>query len=95
MGKLYSSPNLVGKKEVYTKLNGYRDVPRCEDYDFVCRSVQNHFKLGNVNDFILKYRIRSDSVSNSNKVEQYILRRFISENRKQGYRTRNTGLFKF
>ena len=37
-----------------------------------------------MNDFILKYRIRSDSVSNSNKVEQYILRRFISENRKTG-----------
>ena len=46
--------------------------------------MENHFKLGNVNDFILKYRIRSDSISNSNKVEQYILRRFISKNRKTG-----------
>ena len=81
-GNCIPHPTWLVRKEVYTKLNGYRDVPRCEDYDFVCRSVQNHFKLGNVNDFILKYRIRSDSVSNSNKVEQYILRRFISKNRK-------------
>ena len=83
-GNCIPHPTWLVRKEVYTKLNGYRDVPRCEDYDFVCRSVQNHFKVGNVNDFILKYRIRSDSVSNSNKVEQYILRRFISKNRKIG-----------
>lgn len=83
-GNCIPHPTWLVRKEVYTKLNGYRDVPRCEDYDFVCRSVQNHFKLGNVNDFILKYRIRSDSISNSNKVEQYILRRFISKNRKTG-----------
>lgn len=93
-GNCIPHPTWLVRKEVYTKLNGYRDVPRCEDYDFVCRSVQNHFKLGNVNDFILKYRIRSDSVSNSNKVEQYILRRFISENRKTGVTgARNTRLF--
>lgn len=83
-GNCIPHPTWMVRKEIYTKLNGYRDVPGCEDYDFVCRSVQKHFKLGNVDDFILKYRIRSDSVSNSNKVEQYVLRRFISANRKIG-----------
>lgn len=33
----YTSPVLhiwLAKREVYTKLNGYREIPGAEDYDF-------------------------------------------------------------
>lgn len=83
-GSCIPHPTWMVRKEVYTELNGYRDVPRCEDYDFICRAAQNHFKLGNVDEYILRYRIRSNSISNSNREEQFILRRFISSKRRKG-----------
>lgn len=82
-GNCIPHPTWLVRKEVYISLNGYRNVPRCEDYDFVCRTLQQKFKIGNVGKVVLKYRIRSDSISNSNKSAQYILRRFISKNRKE------------
>lgn len=78
-GNCIPHPTWLLRKEVYRTLNGYREVPRCEDYDFVCRTLQQNFKIGNVDKFILKYRIRSNSISNSNRSAQYILRRFISK----------------
>lgn len=83
-GNCLPHPTWIVKKDVYIKLKGYRNIPRCEDYDFICRALQNNFRIGNINDVVLQYRIRSDSVSNSNKGAQYVLRRFISKNRKKG-----------
>lgn len=82
-GNCIPHPTWLVRKEVYTSLNGYQNIPRCEDYDFICRTLQKKFKIGNIKKVILKYRIRSDSISNSNKGEQYVLRRFLSKNRKK------------
>lgn len=83
-GSCIPHPTWLVKKEVYNTLGGYRDVPKCEDYDFICRALQTNFKIGNVDEYILKYRIRPESVSNSNKGAQYLLRKFISDRRKTG-----------
>lgn len=82
-GNCIPHPTWLVKKEVYTRLNGYRNIPRCEDYDFICRVLQQKFKIGNVERVVLNYRIRPDSISNSNKAAQYVLRRFIAKNRKK------------
>lgn len=83
-GNSLPHPTWMLKKEVYDKLNGYRNIPRCEDYDFICRALQNNYKIGNIDEFVLRYRIRRDSISNSNKGAQYVVRRLISRNRKRG-----------
>ena len=82
-GSCIPHPTWLLKKEVYIRLNGYRDIPRCEDYEFICRAIHYKYKIANIDQYVLKYRIRSKSISNSKKASQYILRRFISKNRKK------------
>lgn len=80
-GNCLPHPTWLVRREVYSKLNGYKNVPRCEDYEFICRTIRNNFRIGNVKEYILKYRIREESISNSNQGEQYILRKYLSRNR--------------
>lgn len=83
-GNCIPHPTWMVKKEVYYKLNGYRSVPRCEDYDFICRFYKAGYRAGNLNEYLLKYRVRENSISNSNPYEQYLIRRYVAKNRKKG-----------
>lgn len=69
---IFYHPTWLCRKEVYIKLNGYRDIRFAEDYDFICRAMINKFRLGVICENLLKYRIRNDGISNSNKYEQYL-----------------------
>lgn len=80
-GNCVPHPTWLVKRNVFQVLEGYRDIPRCEDYDFINRAIYNGFRIGNVKEYVLKYRIRGNSISNSNKGEQYIVRNYISKNR--------------
>ena len=52
--QIISHPTWFGKKEVFDKLNGYRNMPLCEDYDFTLRAVLKGFKISNINELVLK-----------------------------------------
>lgn len=71
-------PTWLGKKEVFEKNAGYRHMPLCEDYDFTLRAVLNGFKISNLNEPVLKYRMTSNSVSRSNLFEQYLYMSYIT-----------------
>lgn len=53
----FSHPSVVYKKEVFVALNGYRTDVFPEDYDFFVRAYLNGFKLANVGDQIVKFRL--------------------------------------
>ena len=73
-------PTWLAKKEVFKNLKGYRTIPNCEDYDFLLRALKNGFKIGNVPLYLLKYRVRPNGISSKNKIQQIVLRRFLSKN---------------
>ena len=77
--QMISHPTWFGKKEVFEKLNGYRNMPLCEDYDFTLRAVLNGYKISNIDETVLKYRMTSSSISRSNLYEQYLFARFITK----------------
>lgn len=77
--QIISHPTWFGKKEVFDKLNGYRNMPLCEDYDFTLRAVLNRYKISNIDETVLKYRMTSSSISRSNLYEQYLFARFITK----------------
>ena len=77
--QIISHPTWFGKKEVFEKLNGYRNMPLCEDYDFTLRAVLNGYKISNIDETVLKYRMTSSSISRSNLYEQYLFARFITK----------------
>lgn len=79
-GNCMPHPTWLGKKVVFEKLK-YRNIPLCEDYDFICRCVNENYRLGNVNQVLLNYRVRDTSISNSNSEMQYIIRNYLFRNR--------------
>ena len=82
--QVISHPTWFGKKEVFDKLNGYRNMPLCEDYDFTLRAILQGFKISNVNECVLKYRMSKDSISRSNLFEQYLFARYITRQYSEG-----------
>ena len=82
--QVISHPTWFGKKEVFDKLNGYRNMPLCEDYDFTLRAILQGFKISIVNECVLKYRMTKDSISRSNLFEQYLFARYITKQYSEG-----------
>lgn len=77
--QVISHPTWFGKKEVFQKLNGYRNIPLCEDYDFTLRAIISGYKISNINETVLKYRMTSSSVSRNNLFEQYLYAKYITD----------------
>lgn len=80
LGGCVAHPTWLAKKELFLKLQGYRNISYCEDYDFILRALDRNYKIGNIPYFGLKYRVRNNGVSLSNKNKQLIIRRFLSYN---------------
>ncbi|TKC16982.1 glycosyltransferase [Robertmurraya kyonggiensis] len=72
-------PTWLVRKEVYENLNGYREIPYCEDYDFSLRALLNGYKIGKVNQSLLRYRIRNNGISKTYSLEQFLNSRGISK----------------
>lgn len=81
-GNCIPHPTWLVKKEVFLKLNGYRNINTCEDYDFILRALKNNIRVGNIPEICLKYRVRQNSISQSNSSEQLLLRMFLSKHMK-------------
>lgn len=60
------------------KINKYREVYAAEDYDLVCRLAQENFVIENLNEKLIYYRVRKDSICNSNKYVQSKIAVYIS-----------------
>ena len=73
-------PTWLMKKSVMQALDGYRNIPYCEDFDFVLRAQNHGFKLGNVQELGLFYRIRSNGISSSNQAVQRLTANYLAQN---------------
>ncbi|MGG7136789.1 glycosyltransferase [Bifidobacterium catenulatum] len=82
-GSCLAHPTWLVRREVYQKLNGYRNIPSCEDYDFILRAIAHGYKVGNIPKVELSYRIRQSGVSKSHESQQFLLRDYLARNRKR------------
>lgn len=73
-------PTWLVKKEVYTKLCGYRNITSCEDYDFLIRAFNSGYKIGICKGVFLSYRINKNSISHSNLLKQSLSANFLHQN---------------
>lgn len=88
----YSSPVLhiwLAKSEVYKKLEGYREIPGAEDYDFLLRMYTENFKFTNLNSFEYSVRIRDGNTTstigfNQRLMSNYVVKLFM-ERKKNGF----------
>lgn len=82
--QVISHPTWFGKKELFENLNGYREIPLCEDYDFTLRAIIKGYRISNINETILYYRMTENSISRSNLYEQYLYAKYITKEYKKG-----------
>lgn len=77
-------PTWLAKKIVFEKNGGYVDISTCEDYDFLVRAVLNGFKIGNVPEFLFKYRLSLEGISRKNALKQKVISEFIQKKYRSG-----------
>jgi glycosyltransferase involved in cell wall biosynthesis len=66
----FAHPTWMFKKSILQKLKNYRDINSAEDYDFICRALINSISCGIIEEPLLYYRVRSSSITESNKIRQ-------------------------
>jgi len=79
ISNIASHPTLFARREVFERLNGYREINYCEDYDFFLRALENDFWLGKTDEVLLHYRVRSSGISKSYALEQFLNADFIRQ----------------
>ncbi len=72
-------PTWLLKREVYEKLNGYRQIDRCEDYDFLLRAKKAGYRIGLCDAYLLNYRITGTGISQSSLLEQRLTAKYIAK----------------
>lgn len=76
-------PSWLVRKELY-RLYDYVDFPACEDYEFLTRVALDGYRLGNIKDCKLKYRINRNGISSSKKVNQKTSFSYVRNNYRKG-----------
>jgi glycosyltransferase involved in cell wall biosynthesis len=77
--------SVIIKSDVVRSLNGYRDFKSSQDYDLWLRLISNGNKIGLLNERLLYYRIRNESISNRDRYKQYLINKY----QKKLYKERN------
>lgn len=75
-------PTWFGKKDVFDMY--YRQVPLCEDYDFLIRAVLAGFRLGNVNKELVQYRMSQGSLSRTHLYKQFLYQKELTRSYVEG-----------
>ncbi|MDA0155589.1 glycosyltransferase [Vibrio sp. Makdt] len=77
-------PSWMMRFYIFSRLSGYRDFRCSQDYDFLCRAKLAGFKIKNINEKLLYYRIRPNSIGASKKLIQRRRKYHISKNYRGG-----------
>lgn len=68
---LGAHPTWLGKRDLFLKLGGYRNIAFAEDLDFILRAIEQKFTIGLMGTPSLKYRIRSNSITSLNQLDMF------------------------
>lgn len=77
-------PGVVMRTEVFKELGGYRNFYKSQDYDLWLRMISKNYRIGILEECLLKYRVREGSITGQNMLEQF----YISEYQRKLYRER-------
>lgn len=83
-GQCLAHSTWLFKREVFDRINGYRNIELCEDYDFTLRAALKGFQISNLNEVVVQYRMTKDSVSRTNLYDQYLFLNYLSTEYKKG-----------
>lgn len=70
-------PTWLVRKDVFVRLKGYLPFPINEDYDFLIRAAIKGYRIGNIDEVLVKYRSRSTSMTHVRALDGYYTNRYI------------------
>lgn len=70
-------PSVMFKKDDILKIGKYRNFKASQDYDLWLRASYSNLKFSIINEYLIKYRIREDNISNSNPLKQWVIHEYI------------------
>lgn len=73
-------PTWLVRKSVYENLGGYRNFHYVEDYDFLLRCIKHNYRIGYLNENLLRYRYLSKDYVDNTLARQYLSGVYLSEN---------------
>lgn len=83
-------PTVMYRKDVVQNLGGYSTIPIAEDYDLWMRMINKRCKFYPINQILLNYQVRLNSMTNSNYYKTYLADRLIKKQYKKQYKKKIT-----
>lgn len=78
-GNISIHPTWMFKREILQKVHKYNEVKYVEDYDFLCRTILEGYKVGFISDYLLDYRVRENGITKSRRAEQEFIYQIVIE----------------
>lgn len=69
-------PTVLMKTKTVKELNGYRAFPRSQDYDLWLRMLSANRKISILEKRLLRYRVRTSSLTNKNRLQQFYIHQY-------------------
>ena len=82
---IMNHPTFVGKTEVFKKYQ-YRNLRYSQDYDLICRLLEDGVVIRNLPDYLLRYRVNpnvSDDKRTKQKITMHVIRKLYKRNNLQ------------
>lgn len=76
-------PSVMFRKDRIEQLGKYREFPASQDYDLWLRACNENYKFYIIDEYLIKYRIRSNNISNKNPLKQWVIHEYIFKLYKQ------------
>lgn len=69
--------SVMYKKKSFEKIGGYRQLLSCQDYDLWLRMLDGGMKIVSLNDRLVYYRIRSNSITGSQSLRLLLTEKYV------------------
>ena len=86
-------PSIMFRKEILSNVKGYRNFPCAQDYDLYSRLIDYGYKIENLEEKLMKYRVRENSISSKKRLFQILISEYIRKLSKE--RNENNGVDSF
>ncbi|MGL4741189.1 MAG: hypothetical protein ACRC41_10340, partial [Sarcina sp.] len=63
-------PSILIKKSILIEVGRYKEADFAEDYELFLNLIANGYKVSNINEKLLKYRVRGSGISQSKRSQQ-------------------------
>lgn len=76
IGSSIIHPSVMVRRQVFSDLKGYRLFPTAEDYDLWLRILSSGYRIGSINEPLIKYRLRANSMTQSKKMLVFLVSQY-------------------